>query len=302
MYVFWWVAALLIVALGLIALRAYVIGGAPRSLLSEQEFTERFIKFATAAELSVEISAPAPLQLAVRVRGPEGGVGRPGLGNAYLQYKIAPEQLDAILAAQLDLLRKAILQQQPDADLKRILPIIRGADFVTAAIRQLADIRQDLKAPTMGGVVNSKIADGLYVYYVFDQPTSVSYVTEQEVDRLGLTETDLRRISLENLREQFEEKIKFKSEGSLYLLSLDGMYELSMILLMDDLESRLGGKLKGETVVYILARNALFITGSDEPAALAQAEELAATATSMPYFISKEPYTLREGKWARFHE
>jgi uncharacterized protein YtpQ (UPF0354 family) len=293
-------AALLIIIFAIFLVRANAAtnSGDP-GLLSPEQFTKEFIAAAKVAEPDAEIKVRKPLKLVVTAKN--GAVGTPDLGNAYLAYKKSPHDLEAIIATYVDVIMNFSKNKDDDKTLDQLLPVIHGEEFMAVAERQLADLRERGKAPLMGGMVSAKLADGLYVLYVFDRPKRYSYVTENDARQLKLSEPELRKIALANLKRLYLPKLKVSETNGLYQLILDGNYESSMILLTDELNKPGNFNVHVDLVTYVLARDTVFITGSDEHEAQATVESFISKTPDISYAITQDPYVLKLGTWVPYH-
>ncbi len=269
------------------------------ALLSPEQFTKKFIAAAKVAEPDARIKVRKPLKLVVTAKG--GAVGTPDIGNAYLAYKRSPQDLKEIIATYVGVVMNFSKNKDDDKPLDQLLPVIHGEEFMAVAERQLADLRERSNAPSAGGVVNAKLTDGLYVLYVFDRPKRFSYVTEADAQELKLTEPELRKTALANLKRLYLPKLKVSETNGLYQLFLDGNYESSMILLTDELNKPGNFDVRGDLVAYVLARDTVFITGSDEHEAQAMAESYISKTPEIPYAITQDPYILKSGAWVPYH-
>lgn len=124
---------------------------------------------------------------------------------------------DAERAIVLEDFKQAMLevQNRPEMTLEAILPVIRAADFTDGL---------DLPSP----LVSRSLAADLTVYYVHDTPYSMSYVDQDNLADLGVTDADLHQIALDNAHAMNWQP---KVEGNdFYVVTLDGNYEASLLL------------------------------------------------------------------------
>jgi uncharacterized protein YtpQ (UPF0354 family) len=110
----------------------------------------------------------------------------------------------------------------------------------------------------------------------------------------------LRAISLRNLERMLARKITLRADGPIYIVTVGGNYEPSLILL-DNLVQNLAGRVKGKLVVALPTHDSLFICGDETPGALAKLKEVtdrALVKSKLP--ISDKLYVLDQGHWKVF--
>jgi uncharacterized protein YtpQ (UPF0354 family) len=274
---------------------------ADNSMLSPQQFTERFVTAARSAVPGLQISASKALEL--EVKASDGTVGTPSLGNAYSEYQRSPGSLDKVISTYVAVMKQT-LSAKPAAsaaggDLDRVIPVIKGSEFVAVSTRQLEDLQARTGSKMHDAPIQEQLTKGLYIYYVFDLPDSVRFLTTSDMKRLNIPQTQLRTKAIDNLGRMMRSKIGVEQKGALYLLRADGNYEASLLLL-DPIWKPENFRAKGDLVAYVLARDTVLITGAEEEDALRAAEAIAEKSDKLPYFISKNPYIRRNGAWSPF--
>lgn len=173
----------------------------------------------------------------------------------------------------------------------KILPVIKGQEFLEAA-RAQALAAGGKQAPFP---VHQPLADGLYVFYVFDEAAAAAYVMPQDLKRLQLTAAQVHAAAVENLRKFVQGKLRHRQQGAMYLLQLDGYYDASALLL-DELWRSGKYPVRGDLVVFPIARDMLLVTGSQEPD-MEKAAGIALNAGSDPSSIARAAYVRRNGRW-----
>ena len=173
----------------------------------------------------------------------------------------------------------------------KILPVIKGQEFLEAA-RAQALAAGGKQAPFP---VHQPLAEGLYVFYVFDEPKAAAYVMPQDLKRLQLTPAQVHTTAVENLRRFMQGKLRHKQQGAMYLLQLDGYYDASALLL-DELWRSGKYPVKGELVAFPIARDMLLVTGSQEPD-MEKAAGIALNAANDPSAIARAAYVRRNDRW-----
>lgn len=117
------------------------------------------------------------------------------------------------------------------SDLRSILPVLRHKDY-----RQFLENKEpDQKLVTSGTIGDTDIL------YVLDTPNSVVFIQQSDLEELGVSQAELEVISHKNLARKSK---RLQIEGdALYLVTLDGFYEASMLLdsgLWNDIQSQIG--------------------------------------------------------------
>ena len=280
-------------------------------LLSAEVYTDRFAAAAREAQSDLVVSIASPLQVTLRHANSVSGAFN--LRNAFLLYESAPHELDQIIAAHVDLLCQAVgAQEVPPRTADQIVPVLHGPAFVARSNERAAATTPPTEEVWLNELVHTQLTDGLFIFYVFDRPSSMSYVTGRDAQNLGLPPTELDALSPRTSggnsarRSQVNNAQGLEHDGiitpvaDLYQLFLDGIYDASAILLPDLFSAAVGQKLQGAPVIYPLARDAVFVTGAKQSDALDQAEAQVLRAGSVPYFISQQAFVLRDGAWAPF--
>jgi uncharacterized protein YtpQ (UPF0354 family) len=110
-----------------------------------------------------------------------------------------------------------------------------------------------------------EIFGNLVVYWVEDSETSTRSITFDRLKQAGISETDMAKIALDNLRARAG-TLQFASVGPFKMLILDGYYESSLILLPEIWE-KLDTTL-GRVTVAVMARDVVIIADADVPGQL----------------------------------
>jgi uncharacterized protein YtpQ (UPF0354 family) len=133
------------------------------------------------------------------------------------------------------------------------LPVVVAAD----------DRSGDPAAPVLDA-----LAGGLAVAYSFGPPWGESLVTWLDLDRLGLSRRILRRSATDNLDGRLD-RVRVHGGPAALTLSFEGLE--SSLLLADALWDGLAGRVPGELVVGVPARDVVVVTGSLSPVGLDRA-------------------------------
>jgi uncharacterized protein YtpQ (UPF0354 family) len=176
-----------------------------------------------------------------------------------------------------------------------IIPIVKDRSW-------LEEIRQSMQRMGSDSVqdnVYEDINDDLVVVYAIDTPSNIAYLSPDELENLGVQREELRALAVRNLRGLLP-GIEVHRGDLVNMVTADGNYEASL-LLFADLWERERGKLRGEPVAAVPARDLLLFADSANPAAVAQLKQLAAKMRAeATYALTDRLFVLREGRWLPF--
>ncbi len=257
-------------------------------LLSPGEFTAATARM-LAAYPGVVVLGTDELAIELLVRGvPITG----DLGNFYVLYRNAPEQLGAIqqafAAAVLD------LPDRSEADgiqlLEHIYPMLRNRAVLDEIIAQ-----------QLPALISRPLAGDLVVCYVIDEGQRVVFVNEQHAERWGVAEPLLNEIGLRNLRARDWQprpgRLGTGAGGLLIFNGTDG-YDATRILL-PELFEEIAAQQPGNLVVGVPNRDFLIAFSDAAPSVFEQiAAQIGVDATTRDHPLSRQLYTVRDGNVA----
>lgn len=286
-------------AIGIAATTCLVSLAHADSLLGSEAFTARYVDKVGAEKPDVEILSQGDLELEVEVDGQKISIG---LDNAYRQYQSDPEGLDRILHAHVSTIGSWRTELDTETT-GSIRPVIKSDDY-------LAELRNMVDAQGGSGdelpIIYSELADDLNILYVLDTEYSMSMIDRKSADEMRLSESGLRAIAVENLKDFFAdiaisvESMETSAGGVIAYLVADGNYEASAILI-DELIDALDESLQGELIVFVPARDLFIVTGSEEPGGFAAANEVATNLfNESAYVISPHAYVIDDGNWVHY--
>lgn len=184
--------------------------------------------------------------------------------------------LDDFLASQRE------IATLPPMSAKDILPVIRSKDF--AAGTPLDN----------GGLASQAFVGDMVVFYVHDTPRSMSYVSVETRDELGLDQGALHALALANFDARGFEPA-FQGEA-ITMLTLDGNYEASF-LLMSELWETLDSQ-QGTIGAVALARDVVLFGDLELEGLGGALQQIAAdNFANMSYAISPELIYWQGGAW-----
>jgi uncharacterized protein YtpQ (UPF0354 family) len=146
----------------------------------------------------------------------------------------------------------------------------------------------------------------MVVLYVFDTADSMRFVSPEDMNDLGIAETDIRTLAKQNFDTYLEkvsatiEQIDTQGQGELFMLQVDDNYEASA-LMSNVLWSGDNVSVNGDVVAFVPARNVMLIVGSKDALGLKFAANIAENAhAEMSYSISPNGYRRVGDDWRRF--
>ncbi len=219
------------------------------------------------------------------------------LDNAFRRYCGAPEHLETIVGQQLrTLLATTAGDWDSQINDENLLPVLRSRAFLEEVSGALT---QDPEEGEEARPVSDRVNDEISVLYVFDTEDAMRYVQARDLEKLTVDRDRLFSRAVANLRKLLQHA-RVEGEKGYYMPVAGGDYE-SSLLFLNEFWAKERFPVKGEIVVFPLARDLLIVTGSEEKQALAQATKLAARAeATMEYFISDKPFQYKDGRWVRF--
>jgi uncharacterized protein YtpQ (UPF0354 family) len=108
----------------------------------------------------------------------------------------------------------------------------------------------------------------LLVTYVVDARGARVLVRERDI--AGVTRDQLHATAMLNLRKRAGDRLRIEAEGAIFKVVLDGRFEASTLLLDELWDEKLRGRVQGEIVVCVPARDVVAFTGSTSEEGLAE--------------------------------
>ncbi len=223
--------------------------------------------------------------------------GTLGLGNFFANFSYSPTKTHRMA----ELGRIFVLESSslaPDiegASVGDLLASVKSADYIENI--------QALEDPENGHLfVHEPLVHDLSVVYVVDRPDTMVNLTAEILAGLPLDRADLLGVVAKNLWAN-SETIRVHgdpTEGPI-MITCGGNYEASL-LLVPKLWDALSPMLSGDPVVAVPARAMLLVCGGDDEVGVATLRERVAGASQLPYPISGELFTRRDGRWHLLQE
>ncbi|MBN1764644.1 MAG: DUF1444 family protein [Sedimentisphaerales bacterium] len=261
-------------------------------IINTDEFTEIFCRELKSLDntLSIEVRA----ELEIKVINQDGRERTIYLYNAYQKYQSVPEQLNDIIGWYARSLIETAPENTPiSIEIDHVVPVVKSIDYPIALKSSL--IESGYEADKLD-LYYEKINEVLVVLYAINSDNKIKFLSEEEVDSLGISREQLRLETIKNMRRILPEIGVHWGEG-VYMVMAGGIWEANLILL-DSLWTRENFKVQGDFVVAIPSQDLLFVTGSEHTDIIDRFRIIAKKGfNENSYPITEELFIRREGEW-----
>lgn len=262
-------------------------------LLSKDAFTDKYIDAALKMSKGIRAAKSGELEVTFNTANGEERVSY--LDNAYAAYKNTPESLEQIIQHYG---RSFVEEVVPTKSLfekaTHIFPVIKGKDYINQVIRMMKE-RGEEQLPFYYETLNSE----LFVLYVIDTPNSMTFISQEALNEIGLHKEELRETAKSNLKASMQLQLKGDA-SALSMLVADGIYEASFILL-DNVWNKEVFPVKGDIVIHLPSRDVVLITGSEDEQGLQEVQNIIHNPDSeWPYMISTKGFKRTRDGWTIF--
>jgi uncharacterized protein YtpQ (UPF0354 family) len=260
--------------------------------LSPQAFTQNVVAALKAVRPGVTIHIIRPLQL--EIIDEKGRIVTGNLDNAFLDYRLDPTDIDRIVGEYVATYPEAALLSRP-TDRARVVPVVKSR-------RWIADYASFVKEEGYGDdavAAYDPLNSELVVVYAENRGKNYRFLVPQDLRLLGIDRDELPLLARENLA-RLAPPPELVTGPYVYGIRIDGNCEASLILYPSWWESR-PIKVDGDYVVAVPARDILLVTGSNNPAGIAQLRDLARqTVQQGSHTIVDTLFVFRNGGFERF--
>ncbi len=259
--------------------------------LSPSRFTEEFSKAVRLASPSTRVAVKSDLE--VLLTNSAGKDSTVFLDNAYKEYLQDNYGIDGVIqryvASYLD-----VRYDEVAIDRSLIVPVIKDRQW-------LSDISQSLQNSGKNQPLEHVVEDlneRLVIVYAEDSPNSIRYLIPKNLEEIGLSKAELRKLSIENLKRVLPD-IELHKGPLVSMITAGGSFEASL-LLFDDLWNGDSIKVEGDLVVAIPSRDLLLVTGSKTPGGIAKLRELATRSLQKAsYHLTDELFVYQNGQFVK---
>ncbi|MFD1259144.1 hypothetical protein [Entomomonas asaccharolytica] len=179
-----------------------------------------------------------------------------------------------------------------------LLPTIKPISWLDEVYRAIYQANPNAKEDPL---VYLPLAGDLIIVFALDMSTRMSYLYHSQLADYS-ADNDLQALYLQAL-ENFKTKldhIEIYSSDIGYTLTLDGNYDASLVLTLEQLLPSL--ELKGEPIIAIIARNQLIIADSYNSQQVSMLNHYAKQQMQeAPYALSAELFCLKDNKLSLYN-
>jgi uncharacterized protein YtpQ (UPF0354 family) len=264
-------------------------------LLSPAAFTAEFAAAMQKSVPGIKIESIGELQL--KMTATNGQESTAFLQNAYDTYKQDPESKEAIIQRFVVSGVEAAAGEaiSKELDRTRIVPIIKDRAWLEETKQALIS-RGAKHVPEN---VYDDLNPDLVVLYAEDSPKSIRYFGPEDLEAAHIDRKDLRKLACENLKRMLP-KVERHGTNGIYMLTADGNYEASLLLL-DSVWSDLRQDVRGDFVVAIPTREVFIVTGSQDAQGITKMKQIVEKATKEgSYRLTTKLFVLHDGKLDEF--
>jgi uncharacterized protein YtpQ (UPF0354 family) len=263
--------------------------------MTPTEFTQKIAERLRENAPTISISTVADLQLTIKTA--DGHESTAFLDNAYNTYKMDPANVSEVIQTFITSFTESINEKEQPADRNLIVPVIKDRPW-------LEDIRNGLSsrgAKKVPDLVFEDFNSDLVIVYAEDTPSKIRYLNPDQLQKLGIDRSELRKIACENLTRLLP-PIQCHGTNGYYMLTAGESYEASLLLL-DSIWSGNQMVVDGDYVVAIPTRDVLLVTGSKNSLGLKTLKEsVEKSSAENPYRLTSKLFVYRNGKFEEFKD
>ncbi len=234
------------------------------SILTKSEFTLQALEFKK--QIQPESEHKIHEDSGIQTIRPDGSDYFTYLDNAYATYLNYPKQINEVFEQFLTPFND-LVKEEPSAEerLLTIMPVLKDDGYIENTKRLMRQQAPDASFP----VYYESLNNGLNLLYVYDTPTNMQFLSNDDVNDLNLLPEALKERALQNLMTQVPEVGISGDANFISYLVADENYEASF-LLVNQLWTKDNFPVKGEIVVFAFTRSIVFVTGSEQKDALSR--------------------------------
>jgi len=235
--------------------------------------------------------------------GHAGPGGRPRPGRDSVQ-RTSRSSADAPVAAGLAMTAKPPPPTTPALRIKAAIACVRMVTPLGAEGARL-NVRIDATGVLEGDGPIVRATGGLFaVFYAVDEGSHYTYVTNRDLEAVGIKLDDLHAIGMRNLAARIngEPGLQLERTGTFTGLAIGGDFEASLVLLDAVWAERLKGEVAGNFVVAVPTRDVCAYCDSRSREAIDALRMLAERLTAKGERLLCDRLLLRDGGRWRFYE
>jgi len=194
---------------------------------------------------------------------------RYSLDNAFREYKLEPDSIGNVIKKYVDATEDLFALGEP-VKIDRIVPIIKPLEYLQS-IKPLQDENPGEKG---FDPLYEKYNSLLIITYAEDKKNSFHYLRKEDFSAMQINMDSLNSLAMQNLMNIIPD-IKISGDKGLYMVTLNGDYEVSLILLKH-IWTKENFDVDGDFVIAIPNRDVLIVTGSNDKKGISKLKEIAA--------------------------
>lgn len=283
----WWLGVVAFVAL--LTTAVGVVHAQPKGMvLSESAFAKEFERITAGKYPDATVTASGKQ---ISVRWSDGSDATFFLANAYAKYRANPSQLEQVVLSHIA--KPAEAMRQRDA----LLPVVRPQSWLDATRSQLRMAGASDEQIAASLPISIPLGADLVLVLAEDSEESVRFLAPDDLGQFKLASADeARAVAMENLRKKLPQ-LQIEGGDGRYRLHLDGIYESSMTLALNE-KAWAGLGLKGHPIVAMPSRDTVLFCGSDDKESVATLRGYAKKIHgAADHAISEKLYELRDGRF-----
>ena len=134
------------------------------------------------------------------------------LQHLYRRYQKHPEELQKLIAFELQRISEHTIRQTPADDPEAILPQIKSAGWLQELQKQIAEQQADKELKDL--IIAQPYLADLFICYVYECPAGLRYLSQTESEALGYGNPLLLRTrAIKNLRKRKHRSKLYRLEG-----------------------------------------------------------------------------------------
>lgn len=264
--------------------------------LDWRAFTEHFADRARERGYSVEIHWGKDLgRSSISFSRADDNAYTTYLDTVWQEYQNAPDALDALIDARLDVLdQMAESAAAPDAS--KIFPNVKAEAWLEAAKTMRREGGADPDE-----ILSQPLAGDIHLVYMLDAGNAFRDMHRSELDELGIAdEVALHDTAFTNLRQYAASRIEAEAyDGGIHRLVLDGFLDAALLLILPQIID--SADFPHGIIAAVPARDALIYCDVCDHDAIRILQKIAQDLfAAAPYAVSAHLYRLKDGELSEY--
>jgi len=255
------------------------------SYLGEKEFTQIYKDSLSERYPDVKFTITSPLTI---TSTQEGESLSHFLDNCYREYRQSPSDLSEIITQYITGIYSLFNLKEINAS--RIIPIIKPSEYVEELKKTYEN--KDINDSSSSFGIYRKYNDQLIIMFAEDTDYNLRYVSQKDIDSLGIDNDTLLDFSIKNMQNLLPPVNKMEGDNNIWQVTAGGNIENSLILL-NYLWTKENFPVKGQILISIPNRDILLVADSGDKNSINKIKEI----TSNMYKEGSYPISDYLFKW-----